>query len=61
MTKESYQCMACGVEFNRDHPGPVTCHSCDSIYVKWVNFEADWEMIDDKWQRKSLTKTINSV
>ena len=61
MKTESYKCMnpLCGSEFKAG-PGMVTCHGCRSIYVRWVNFEADWEINSENyWVRKDAKPVVD--
>lgn len=44
-----YECVKCNHKWT-DKPGPITfngtetkCPSCGSLYMKWLNYERDYE------------------
>lgn len=37
--KPAYQCSRCKSVFRKETTGPTVCTKCDSVYVKWLNWE----------------------
>jgi hypothetical protein len=38
----SYRCCQCSYEWQQP-PGPTQCMNCGFLYVKWLNFESDFQ------------------
>lgn len=40
--KAHYRCLNCAHEWHQE-PTMVTCGSCGHLYIKWVNFETEFQ------------------